>query len=909
MLRNLHLRPKLLFIVMSTCTVSLLLAFLAVVFLDRHTLRQSLARDMSTLAAILATNSTAPLSFGDSNAGRELLHSLEAEPRVVVASLYTTDGKLFARYVRRGGISKLPFQRVREDGNYYQEDRLLQYREIKMRGESIGTLFIESDSTELDKLLQNYAATLALIMLATSVLAYLLAWRLQTVISRPVLELVRTAQRVTAENNYSLRAANRGNDELGNLVVVFNGMLNQIQRRDQDLERQQAELQAEVEARTAMNLQLEAAKELAEGGNRAKGDFLANMSHEIRTPINGILGMIELTLDSHLTGDQREYLTMAKSSGESLLAIINDILDFSRVESGKLELERIEFNLYNSVGETLKAFAIKAHEKNLELAYDVAPDVPSELLGDPGRLRQVLVNLVGNAIKFTHSGEVFVEILKNSQDHAQVELEFRVRDSGIGVPRDKQNLLFEAFSQADSSTTRRYGGSGLGLAISSRLVDLMGGQIWVESREGQGSTFHFTAFFTMPKTAMHHAECALPQELRGIRVLVIDDNATNRRILHDMTSRWNMRPKNVASAAEALKVTQSAIEEDDPFGIILLDGCMPQTDGFEFARLLKERQDAAKPKVIMLTSGGQPGEASRCGELGISAYLLKPVLQAELQRALLAVLGVEQGSGLQPLVTRHSLRESSRRLHILVAEDNPVNQTLVVRLLQKLGHTSVVAKDGKEAVALATSQRFDFILMDVQMPEMDGLTATALIRQAERATGTNVPIFAITARAMKGDSELCLRAGMDGYIPKPVRFSDIERALATVTSPVSIPALEEEKRPPNRWTEEEALERLAGDEELLRELCQIFLRESPKLMERLKQAIMDGDAGALKRAAHSLKGEVSYLSAKDVSQTARQMEGLADQNDLDEAKILAQSLEMQLSRLYADMKERSGVCP
>jgi CheY-like chemotaxis protein len=393
-------------------------------------------------------------------------------------------------------------------------------------------------------------------------------------------------------------------------------------------------------------------------------------------------------------------------------------------------------------------------------------------------------------------------------------------------------------------------------------------------------------------------------------VLIVDDNATNRRILHDMTARWNMRPVDADSAARALELVQSAEVEKDPFRIILLDGCMPETDGFQFAQKLQALPAATNASVLMLTSGGQAGEAARCEALGISAYLLKPVLQADLQRAMTTVVGL--GAMPQPpLVTRHSLRESKRSLHILVAEDNPVNQTLIVRLLQKLGHTSMVAKDGKEAVALATSQKFEFILMDVQMPEMDGLTATAHIRNTEKTTGVHVPIYAITARAMKGDNELCLRAGMDGYIPKPVRFSDVERALATVTSAsitASVPLTVSQPKSA-AWTDTEALERLGGDEELLRELCEIFLQESPKLLAKLKQAAAEGDVDTVKRAAHSLKGEVSYLSAEEVSRTARELEHMANENDISRAGALVQELETQLARLYADMrnKENRGV--
>jgi len=896
-LRDLSLRRKLTLIIVLTSSVALLLAFVGAASYDVLSFRRIMVRNISILATVLGENSKAPLVFGDAKAATDVLQAVEAEPHIIGASIYRKDGMRFAHYLRPGAVEG-PIQLPQADGAYFRPERLVEFHHITLGDETLGAIYIESDLEELNQHLRAYVRIVALVLLASTLVAYLLAAWLQRPVSQPILDLLQTTEEISAQNNYALRAAKSGSDEVGLLVAGFNGMLEQIQRRDQELERQQAHLQAEVEARTAINLQLEAAKEMAEGASRAKGDFLANMSHEIRTPINGVLGMIELTLETELTVEQRDNLQMARSSGESLLTIINDILDFSKVESGKLELDHIEFNLYNSVGETMKALALRAHQKGLELTYDVAPDVPSRVVGDPGRLRQILVNLVGNAIKFTKQGEVSLYIAKDSADQSRAELHFKVSDTGIGIPARKHGILFQAFSQADTSTTRQYGGSGLGLAICARLVELMSGEIWVESEEGVGSTFHFTARFIEDVSTGEYTPPASEGALRGIRVLVVDDNDTNRKILTRMTALWGMLPSAAESAASALATLQAAHQQDAPFRVVLLDGCMPGTDGFQTAALIRANVDDLRAIILMLTSSGQAGEAARCQELGIAAYLLKPVLRSDLKNALLTVLGSQQVDPTNSrLITRHTLREAPHKLRILVAEDNEVNQTLVVRLLQKMGHEAVIAKDGTEALSLAATEPVDLILMDVQMPVMDGLAATRAIREAEKISGKHLPIFAITARAMKGDDELCLRAGMDGYISKPIRFSDVENALATVSN--ASPARRTE------WSQTEALERVGGDEHLLRELCQIFLRESPKLLEKLKHAVAQEDSAAVQKAAHSLKGEVSYLSADNVSRTAQRLEQMGAEKNLAGAAALVESLEIALRDLHAVMSQQT----
>ena len=900
-LSNLSLRRKLTLVIMLTSSVALLLAFLGAASYDVLSFRRIMVRNISILATVLGENSKAPLIFGDAKAATEVLQAVEAEPHIIGACIYRKDGTRFAHYLRPGS-AETPVRLPESDGAYFRPGRLVEFHHITLGDETLGAIYIESDLEEANQHLRAYVRIVALVLLASMLVAYLLAAWLQRPISQPILDLLDTTEKISAQNNYALRAASSGSDEVGLLVGGFNGMLEQIQRRDQELERQQAHLQAEVEARTAMNLQLEAAKEMAEAASRAKGDFLANMSHEIRTPINGVLGMIELTLETDLTVEQKDNLQMARSSGESLLTIINDILDFSKVESGKLELDHIEFNLYNSVGETMKALALRAHQKGLELTYDVAPDVPSRVLGDPGRLRQILVNLVGNAIKFTKQGEVSLFISQDSRENNQVKLHFAVRDTGIGVPAHKHGILFQAFSQVDTSTTRQYGGSGLGLAICARLVELMGGSIWLVSEEGAGSTFHFTASFVEDVTPEAVSSPADEHNLRGIPVLIVDDNTTNRKILVGMTASWGMRPTGAADANSALSALQQANQQGSPFRVVVLDSFMPGTDGFQTAELIRGKIKDLKAILLLLTSSGQAGEAARCQELGISAYLLKPVLRSDLRNAILTVLGSRQHSAgsSSKLVTRHSLREAPHKLRILVAEDNEVNQTLVVRLLQKMGHDSVLARDGQEALVLATTQSFDVILMDVQMPVMDGLAATQAIRKSEKASGRHVPIFAITARAMKGDDELCLRAGMDGYISKPIRFSDLENALASVgkASPsVTSGSLGQQVE----WSKTEALDRVGGDDQLLQELCAIFLRESPRLVEKLKQAIAEKDATTVQKVAHSLKGEVSYLSAEGVTRMARSLEQMGEEKELSGAEALLDSLEVALRDLHAAM--------
>ena len=903
--------------------LALLIVIVVFVINDRLSVRSTIEGRMAALADVIGTNSTAALSFRDQKAAGETLAALRQEPHIVSAFTIDGDQNIFATYSSpmHDGSTSSSLQILNSIGlvttrqSHIADGYLEVLTPIFLDGQRIGWILLRSDLKELDERLKRSVGIAIVILFVSGLFALFISGKLQRIITVPLLHLVATMREVSEKKDYSLRAASLStHDEIDVLSNGLNAMLAQIQIQHEQLAQHREELETKVTERTR---DLVEAKNTAEAASVAKSQFLANMSHEIRTPMNGVLGMTELLLTTQLNQRQRHMVDSVHRSGTALLGIINDILDFSKIEAGKLELDRIQFDLRETIEEAVDLFSKPAGEKRLELTCFVTAETPHTVVGDPMRLRQVLLNLLSNAVKFTERGEVSLRIHCLSKEAELVTLKCEVQDTGIGISEETQRRLFAAFSQADGSTTRRFGGTGLGLAIAKQLVHLMGGEVGIESIPGQGSTFWFT--MQLKYEPRHQpSDATEAQSLTGIRILIVDDNATNRFILESQLKTWGAEPISAASATAALEQLNQAAIERKPIDMAILDIHMPDIDGIMLSRMIKTNPLFSHIPLLALSSVDQESSTDKTGGSTFFAWLRKPARQSLLRECLLRQRYALPDTG--PLTKELEPRPAIIGGHLLLAEDNPVNREVAVGILELLGCRVDIAEHGRQAVEAVSKHRYDLVLMDCQMPEMDGFAATAAIRRHEQSTGAgrHVPIIALTANAMEGDREKCVAAGMDDYLSKPFSQAGLQAAIrrwmdtrpsdalpshptlskqSASTTSTEIPVMDEAV-----WENLLAMER-AGRSDALHRILSLYLSDSKRLMGVLQAAIQTGNGAALRDGAHQLKSSSAQVGALAASVQAGEIERYARTQQLDSAANLLDPLKESVelvSKIFED---------